>query len=263
MAEITDLTNQKVEDSSSKEPTPEMKEALEAKEKLGSLLELYGADSVKDLETVLKSGTELNKKLGNANIDAILEKAGKLDRYEEYWEEQERLMKNKGSGDDDLDLEDDSTKKLKALEKELYDIKSGVKKITSEKDAERALKEAELIVEKYKDEVNSFMGSQKDVPEEYRSFAATFFGVENPFNEIDITDKVAVRKMVKEGIPKLQEFEQAVIKRYVDGKIKIPTMTRTEPSEPSDKKPIVKNLKEAKAFLLDAIPAIMRGKSSP
>lgn len=83
-------------------------------------------------------------------------------------------------------------------------------------------------------------------------------GVDNPINEVDITDKAAVRRLTKAGTKEINAFAQVIIKDYLDGKIKIPKVTPIVPDGGDDaakaKEP--KNLKEAKAIMMKSAQAM-------
>jgi len=234
-------TNVPEEKASTQDKSPELEAAMKAKGELDDLLETHGYDSLEDLtEAVQKSKTVLSK-IGTTDIEEILEKANTLDRYNEYWANEELKKK-------DVELEDSD--RIAKLEKELNDFKSSKSK---EESSRKAQEEAEKVIQNYANEITSFIGKQEEIPEEYRPFAHEFLGVNNPFNEIDIADKVAVRKMAKDNVKKIQDFEQAVIKRYRDGKIKIPEISSTEGAAPETGEVIIKNLKESRKGMLESL----------
>jgi len=249
--DVKDTTNQNVDDSLSKELAPEVKKAVEVNKQVSDMLELYGIDSVKDIEKSLKEFTGLSKVLGDKDISKVIEKAERLDYYEDYWNKMDAEKKSGKSKDDDDDDLDDEEKEKKALKKELSSLKDEIKSIKDGKQKELSDKEsqkaAQEAINNYSSEIKEFTKRQ-EVPEEYGKFVNLFFGIDNPFNEVDITNTVEVRKMLKGNYPTIQEFEQAVIKRYLDGKVKIPEMSENKPANPDDDRPKVKNLKDARAI---------------
>jgi len=203
-------------------------------------LELHGVSSIDDLGKNLKEYSGFSKLLGDKKLEDILHKATTLEKYEEYWKTQETQKKTEA--DDNLDDDDKRDKQIADLKDEIKSIKDGKQKEISDAKAKR---EAQEAIDGYTREVTSFI-DKNEIPKEYASFTKQFFGLDNPFNEVDITDTVDVRKMLKNGHPRIQEFEQAVIKRYLDGKIKIPEMSESKPADPMNDKPKPKNLKEAR-----------------
>jgi len=181
-------------------------------------------------------------------LDEIVSKAEKLDRYEQYWAEQEMQREN-----EDL-LPEDKVSKLEQRLDELID------KQESEKKAKTEREQAVAALNGFKSEVNSHL-SKQDVPEEYQPFLAEYSGVDNRFNEVDITDKPGIRAMLNANIKRIQDFEQAVIKRYRDGKIQIPKISETTPVDNTPKPEPVKNLKEAKTKALEILRAAQEAKA--
>lgn len=214
-----DVTGTKVDDtkaSSSIDPG-EFEKAKESAEAMSSLLKDHGFDSKEDLVEALSSGKELKGKIGDAKVDDLVAKAKTLDGYEQYWAAQDTKTKREEETPDET---------VARLEKRLDAFESGKKKEDLKKSQ---LEENKRVLSDYGSEVKGVLEKDEAIPEEYRPFAGEFLGVNNPANEVDITNRTEIRKMAQGGIKKVQDFEQAVIKRYVDGKIKIPEMTKTEP----------------------------------
>lgn len=235
-----DVTDKKVDDKdkSSSIDAGEFEKAKESAKALTSLLEDHGFDSKEDLIEALSSGKDLKDQLGETELKDILEKANTLDKYEQYWAAQ----------DDKKKVEDEDTdEKVTRLEKELTSFK------TSKQDEElrrSTLDESQRVLETFNTEVKGLIEKNEAIPKEYRPFVGEFLGVGNPANEVEITKLVDVRKMAKEGMKKIEDFEQAVIKRYREGKLKVPDITPTEPIDTEaikEHKP--KNLAESKKMM--------------
>ena len=183
-----------------------------------------------------------------------MDKAKTLDRYNEYWAAEDAKNKKVDNDDD----EEDTDKRVARLEKELKEFRSSKDKEMAD---EAEAKEANRVIEDFTTEVSSFIEKDEAIPKEYYPFVNEFLGVKNPFNEIDITNKVEVRKMAKDGIKKIQEFEQAIIKRYRDGKIKIPDITSTDTDTKVDEdKPVIKNLKDARKSITEMMTKALASK---
>jgi len=243
--EVKDGTTEVIGDSGKADPdsgkSPDTEAALEAKGKLDDLLEVHGYDSLEDLTEAIQNSKSVMSKIGDKDMEEILEKANTLDKYNEYWAAEE--LKKKDENIDDSD-------RIARLEKELDSFKSGKEKEESDRKTQQ---EAEKVIEDYRTEITSFIGKQEEIPEEYRSFTIEFLGVNNPFNEVDITNKVAVRKMAKDSVKKIQDFEQVIIKRYLEGKVKVPDITKIEGAAPETGKVDVKNLKQARTSMAEIL----------
>ena len=229
-------------------PDEKTQAAFKAQGELGSLLEDHGFDSVEDLVEAMQDGGKLKEGLGDLDLDEIKEKAQEMDRTRAYWaDEKAKQVK------DDEDPDD----ALVRLQKEVTEMKSSKK---DEEDRKQGIQENQNALDGFAEEVTSFIKKQEDYPEEYRPFTELLLGVNNPANEIDITNKTATRKMCKDGVKTIRDFEQVVIKRYRDGKIKVPSITKTEPVEPHPGKD-VKNLKDARKVMTETLSKLFGGKA--
>jgi hypothetical protein len=85
-----------------------------------------------------------------------------------------------------------------------------------------------------------------------------FMGVNNPFNEIDITDRKAINKMVADQKKKLESFKQSVIQDYIKGKETIPKVGSTASAAPMGDKPKIM-LKDARKALHEAMNRVTGG----
>ena len=225
------------------------KAKVEAKA-LAGLLEDHGFDSIEDATKALSSGKDLKDQLGETELKDILEKANKLDSYEQYWAAEDLKKQEEGEEPDD---------KVTRLEKRITDFE------TKEHDKEvrrDGLQKSQETLEGFNTEIKTLVEKNEAIPEEYRPFAGEFLGVDNPANEVEITNMPEVRKMAKEGIKKIQAFEQAVIKRYREGKLKVPDMTPTEPIDAEgikEHKP--KNIAESKKMMKEILSKQFLGRA--
>lgn len=219
--EIKDTTKEDVTDKDGDKSSPidkgEFEKAKGSAEALSSLLEDHGFDSIEDLKTEMSDGKELKDLLGDADANEILAKAKTLDSYEKHWAKEEEKAKYE---------EEDTDDKVARLEKELNFLK---KSKIDEEARKGVLQDNQKALNTFNTEVKNLVENNEAIPEEYRLFVAEFLGVDNPANEIDITKPAEIRKMHKQQTKKVQDWEQAVIKRYRDGKSEVPVMTKTEP----------------------------------
>lgn len=214
-----DVTGEKVDDKSSSIDPGEFEKAKESQEALAGLLKDHGYDSTEDLVKALSSGNDLKGKIGDVKVDDLLAKAKTLDSYEQYWAAQDTKTKRE---------DETSDERVDRLEKRI-DASETAKKQEALKKSQ--LDENQRVLVDYGSEIKDVVEKEEAISEEYRPFVSEFLGIDNPANEVDITNRTEVRKMAQGGIKKVQNFEQAVIKRYLGGKIKIPEMTKTEPVE--------------------------------
>ena len=229
------------------------KVAVEAQGNLNGLLEDYGFDSLEDLQEGLKSSVDLKSKIGEKDLDQILKDSNTLERYEEYWSSQKEKEKRSDEEPDDT---------IGRLEKEIKDLK--ISKADEDK-SNRQMEDSVKAIESFDSEVTALM-DKKEIPENQREILFEFLGVSNPANEIDITNKVAIRKMAKDGIKKFDEFVSSIQKQSVEdyraGKLKIPDISSTETEAPEIGKTEIKTLKDARKGLLENLTKHFMGAKS-
>ena len=222
-------------DAGNKPADAELKIAQKDQQFLKDTLDTYGLDSPEDLESFLENLTSLKGKVADRNLDELIEKAETLEKYQEYWAAQEA---NK------LKDEEDPDETVARLEKELKAIKSSK---TQEEQGRKQAEIAEKSIKEFNSEIRTFLTKQEHVPKEYAPFISMLMGVDNPSNEVNLDSKPEIRKMAKSMLKKVEQFEQLVIKRFKDGKTKIPAMSETETPAPDDSRgKKIMNLAEAK-----------------
>lgn len=205
------------------------------------VMDEYGLDSPEDLKQFIADLSDMRGKIGENDLDTLIENTKTLQKYQAQWQEQEEARRREKETPEET---------IARLEKEKKDL---ISKTNKDRDRQKAAKAAEHAYDEFTDTVTSVISSAKELPKEYRPFLSKFMGVDNPINEVDITDKAKVRRLTKDGVKDLLKFEQEVIKRYRAGKTEIPKVTETEPDagkaiNPDTDNP--KNLKEAKTLLL-------------
>jgi len=252
--EVKDGTTEVVKDSSTtgdtkpSEPDEKTKAALEAGEKLTSLLGDHGFDSVEDLTEALSKSVELKESLKDLDLGELKDKAEELDRVHAYWASEKESKKRDEEEPDDTTARLD--KELKELRQERADDKARTE----------AIKESESALSGFNDEVSSFLEKQDDLPEEYRPFAEMLMGINNPANEIDITNKTEIRKMCSKMAKTFKDLEGVIGKRLKEGKVEIPTMSKTEATAPITDETKPKNLKEARKITIETLTKKFLGK---
>lgn len=229
---------------------PKVISAMQAEKNLSSFLSDNGYESLEDAISDLESGRSLKGALGDRDVLQTIADAETLAKYNAHWAEQEAMTMSETQDPHD---------KVTALEKRLNDLISGQER---ERREQQERETAKRVVDQFGNEVNSYIARQETVPEEYRGFVAKLSGVGNRFNEIDVTDKVAVRAMLNSHLKEVSDFEQAVIKRYRDGKIAIPKISPTTPVDPADKREPIKNTRDAGKALLAKLMEVKKAREN-
>lgn len=217
---------------------PRFKSELENLKALKRLKESNGIESIDELAELVEQGKKVKgKSVDLDRLDEILAKSEKLDKYEAYWRDQEEKKKR------ETEYPEQTIARLEEQlkRKESADRRKEEQRIAQET-AQRALKA-------YDNEVQSLI-REIDVPKEQRDFILKFFGVGNAFNEIDITDKKAIKRLISDGIKEKEAYDQAVIQAYLKTKEDIPKTSSAAPAAPGTPSKIM--LKDARKALLDA-----------
>ena len=217
------------------------KKGLEtANAKLQKILKDNELDDPDDLEDLVKSGKTVKGKLADLNrIDEIIAKATKLDSYEAYWADQKRKQERANT--------DPETRAEKA-EREL-EFERGTRQREAAQKAQ--IEETKKAIRGYEKDVQDLIG-EIGVPKEHQSFIQELFGVGNPSNDVDITDKKAIKKLVADGMKKVDAFKQSVIAEYLKEKKGIVKTGQGAESVGGDKPPKIM-LKDARKIFLETM----------
>lgn len=226
---------------------PRFKKDLSLLTAARNLMELNDLDSIEDLvEFVDKGKAVKGKNVDVSKLDEILEKAARLEKYEAYWEQQKKNQLR----------EEDPDNYTKKLEEEIKELKNRDK---AKAEAERAAYEAKKSVEFYERTVSELIEDSEDIPKEQHKFISLVMGISNPSNDIDITDRRAIKKSYNEILKSVKEFSDAMKQKGADeyrkGKLEIPKVAPTTPAAPVTEKR--HNLKTAR----EALHQIFGGKS--
>jgi hypothetical protein len=185
---------------------PKWKAARQAEKKLTELLKANELEDPDDLVELIQKGKTVKGKLADLNqLDAILEKAATLDKYQAYWASEEEKKKR---------ATEDPEETIKRLEGKLNE------KTTKERQREadlQAREEAKQAIQGYDREVKDLI-TEMEIPKDQSSFVMKLCGVGNPFNDIDITDRKAIKRVVSELDKERKAYDQQVIKEYLKGK---------------------------------------------
>jgi len=199
---------------------------------IDSVLEEYGHESVEDFIEEYKTSKELRDQVGDADISKLMGAQQELERIHAYWAEQEALAKEKD------ELPEETIERLKQEKKaQELEYKRSFEEIANREKNDK-------VVEAYCSEINSILGKE-GLSKSEKDFANKFFGVNNPFNEIDISNKVAIQKMVKDGLKGFKEFKLQIIDDYRKGKIEVPEMSESDQTSVTSGEKKIKSIKKA------------------
>jgi len=211
-----------------------------ANEKLQKLLKANDLEDPDDLEDLVAKGRTVKGKLADINqLDDLIKDANTLKAYQAYWAEQEERNRRQN---------EDSDSTIARLEGQL--------KTKSAKEQQREYEryqaeQARQAIQGYDNEVKSLI-KEMEMPKDQQGFILEFMGVGNPANDIDITDKKAVRRLVSEAKAKKEAYDQAVIKDYLKGKGETPKVGSSSVGAPEANKPKM-YLKDARKVFLETM----------
>jgi len=211
---------------------PRFKNDLGLLKSAKGLMEANQLESFDDLRDLLEEGKKVRGKgVDLSRIDEIVAKANQLDQYEAFWKEDAERKKRSGEMPDET---------VKRLETELRKREAKEKQDAA---AKKAQDTAQQALSTYESEVKTLIKST-EIPDKQIDFVQKFFGIGNPCNDIDITDRKAVRKMYTDLTKSITDFKQTVIAEYLETKKGIPPVSPTTTS--TDEVKVTKNLKDAR-----------------
>jgi len=224
---------------------PRWKEWRGAEKKVQSLLKANEVESIEELEELLEEGAKIKGRVKDVdNIEDLIEKAATFDQYQDYWAHQDELKKREDEAPDET---------IKRLEAKIEAEKKGRSK---DREVREEAEDAKKAIRSYEREVKSLV-REAGMDKDETGFISEFFGVGNPFNEIDITDTRAIDKMVKEGLKKKMAYDQMVIKKYLAGKTEIPKVPVSEGAIPKETE--IKTMKDARKILKEKLKSAFTG----
>ena len=236
-------------ESSTEQPwhkDPRFKQELGLLKAAKSLMEKNGLESVDDLVELAESGKKVKgKQVDLDRLDEIQKKAEKLDKYEAFWKDQEEKKLR------DTEYPDQT---IARLEKQLKAKEAADK---HKEESQRQQEAAKQALKNYDREIQSLV-REMELPKEQQAFAIEFMGVNNPFNEIDITDRKAISRMVADQTKKFEALKQSIIKEYIGGKESVPKTGSTASAAPMGDKPKIM-LKDARKALHEAMNRVTGG----
>ena len=224
---------------------PRFKQDLKLLKIAKSLVDENGLEDVEELKDLVLSGKKVSgKKVDLDNLDEIVAKAQKLDQVQKYWDQQAKL---KQLGQETPD------QSIARLTRELEEVENERSRQEQSEAEARDLKKA---VSFYESEVKSQLEELEDLSPVEKNFLAFSLGINNECNDINITDKRAIKKVLNDGVKQYQSLVKAItdkaIKEYREGKTSIPSVPPTDGAAATTKtEPTLKSARERKAAFLE------------
>lgn len=191
---------------------PKWKAARAAEKTLQSMMKANDVETPEELAELLTSGKAIAGKLDPKDLDTIIEKANTLTKFEKVWAAQEEARKREGESAEET--AERLTKEKEALVRQMEQRDS--------------IEGDQKVLKAYNDTVHSGINvAFPDLPDYQKEYISKFLGVDNPAVVVELHDKAAVNKVVRDGIKEFDRFKQRIIKDYLDGKEKVLTVPRT------------------------------------
>ncbi len=225
---------------------PKWKVARQAEKRLDALLKANEIEDPDDLAELVQHGKMVKGKLKDLNdLDNIIKDAEEIRRYRPVWAEQEEKKRR--------EVEDPEST-IARLEHALKT--KSVKEQQREYERYQA-EQAKAAISGYDNEVKELI-KEMEMPKDQQGFILEFMGVGNPANDIDITDKKAIKRLVAEAVKKKEAYDQAVIATYLKGKDGVPKVGSAGTGTPELNKPKI-YLKDARRQLGETMKQMFQG----
>ena len=226
---------------------PRFKNDLKLLKTAKSVMESNDLEDIDDLVELINSGKKVHgKQVDLDHLDEIAKKAETLDKYQKYWAQQEELKRRDGERPEET---------IARLQRQNEEI-SG--KFAQKEASEAEVREAKKAVAFYETEVQSLIENEVEnlsAPE--KKFIAWSLGVGNDCNEITITDKKQIKKVIGNGVKKYNEIvktiKEGAIKEYLAGKTSIPNVLSTDGTVATTKVEPIKGLKNLRKAFQDSV----------
>lgn len=215
---------------------PRFKQDLKLLKVAKTLIEANGLEDVSELADLVDAGKKVHgKPVDLDKLDEILAKASKLDQYQKHWEAQEELRKR------GMETPEQTIARLQA------ERESERTERTKREQADIEAANAKKAVMFYESEIKNQLDDVEGLSADERGFLAYTLGVGNECNDINITDKRAIKRILSDSVKKynnlVKSIKEQAIKEYREGKASIPSVPSTDGSAAATKTEPPKGLK--------------------
>jgi len=236
-------------DTKSKTDEQNLNEENRNQEIVESLLADNNIDSVEELQTLMSSLLEMKQKLGGDSLQELKETKKLMEKYQEHWAKEAA---------DEAESEESDNETIARLKKENAQL---IKKEDVNKKEKVQAAKAQKVLKDFGNVVKKEISKDASIPKEFHNFLTEFMGVENPINNIDMTNLAKIKKTTKSGIEKFKKFEKAIIKNYLNNKEKLPPGMSSSSESAGEKPKKVKNIKDARGLAIERISAAIKAGS--
>lgn len=201
-----------------------------------NLLEQYNVETPEQLNAFIGELAGIKDALGDEDIQDLLDNKDLMIRYQAHWAEQDEKAKR---------ADETPEETVKRLDGELKKVKLAREQ---EKERQREQKENARLVTDF----NRFVGKEVDslkIGDYLKPHLKKFLGVDNPIHDIDLTNKVGIKKLIQDSGRMLEDLEQTILKKAKVKQDDVPKMddgTESAPAGTEPEEPTVKNMADAR-----------------
>jgi len=214
------------EDEGTKEKTlpydqdPKWKAARAAEKNLNDILEKNGFETTEDLEAALDSGKSLKELLGNRDASTLIKDSDTLAKaMEKQNSDRQRKMEEEES-------QDETIARLKRDNADLRDFNR------KQEDERLASIDTNNALSTFNERVSGTIDAEEGLSSPEKTILGRLLGVDNPIDDVDISDLNAVSKEAKTGITQFKDFvksiKQSAIDEYAKGNSSITPITKAQ-----------------------------------
>ena len=208
---------------------PKWKAARAAEKALNDILSAHGFDTPDELQAALDEGMTLKEVLGQEDANTVVAEARKMREVEAYWAEREAAER---------EAKETPEETIERLKREKADLAEDFRR---KQEDSKTVEEGQRILKEYDEEVTKLATSVEGLSKSERNLLTLVLGVDNPANEIDISDKSAVKATAKTVAERVQTILQAIrqeaVDQYAAGKSGITPTTGKGVEKPAVEKP--------------------------
>lgn len=238
VTDTSDADKVDTDDAGDKKPSTETDDSGKnhaAAEYMQTLLDTYNVESPDELSDFIADLSNIKNALGDEDVQDLIDNKKLMLQYHAQWAAAEEEKKRSGETPEET---------IKRLEKVIKD-KDNV--VAQEKQREKERKENDRLISGF----NSFVTKSVDglkIADHLKDPLKRYLGVDNPIHDIDLSNKVGIKKLISEAGKMFEELEQTILKNARAKKEDIPPMSEEETSaaSPGSSETKPKNIREAR-----------------
>jgi len=190
---------------------PKWRELQDTNKAVRGILEEKGYNDISDLVSDLNDGATLAELLGTrdaAKVQEQLDKAKRWEEAEEYWAEQEEAKLREGETKDET---------LARYEKQLKEERAARQNDRQQFEEDRATEEQ---LARFNHDLTSVVDRMDDLSDNAKAVLKLHLGVNNPMDELDITDRKGVRDTAQSMATVFSDLIKAERQNAVDAYVR-------------------------------------------